>query len=115
MAHVHPIVYGYLIFVSMTIGLTPVVLSRHRVALVREWAINRATILIGGVLVLATYLIILSAMQVAQVSYIVPLREVSVLIGAILGVRLLNEGFGRERIAGAALILLGILTIAILG
>lgn len=113
--HVHPVVYGYLIFVSLSLGLAPYVLSRRRTAAAREWSDNRLAILVGGVLVLGTYLIVLGAYRLAQVSYVVPLREVSVLIGTVLGVRLLHEGFGRSRIAGAAFILAGVLLISLLG
>lgn len=114
-AQVHPVVYGYLIMAGMTLGLTPYVLARRRDELRREWAKRRAEILLVGVLMLGIYLIVLGAMRLTPVSYIVPLREVSIVIGAALGVWVLGERGGRERIPGAALILIGVLAIAILG
>lgn len=114
-AHVHPVVYGYGIFAGVTLGLAPHVLTRRRAAMRHEWSENRSAILAGGVLMLGGYLIVLSALRLAQVSYITPLREVSVLLGTVMGVRLLGEGFGRERLPGAALILVGVLAISIFG
>ncbi|MDI3340080.1 MAG: EamA family transporter [Sphaerobacter sp.] len=114
-ARVHPVAYGYLLIAGSTLGLAPCVLGRRRGALRLTWAEHRGAVMAGGVLVLGTYLIVLGAMRLAPLSYIVPLREVSVVIGAALGVWLLGEGTGRERIAGAALILAGALAIATLG
>lgn len=112
-SHVFPVVYGYFIFVCLAIGLAPYMLLRRRDQVEREWRENRRAVLIGGVFVLGTYLIILGAMRLAEVAYIVPLREVSVLIGAAYGIWLLGEGFARQRLAGAGLILAGVLLIGI--
>lgn len=115
MEHVHPLVYGYLIFVSMTVGITPFVLMRQREHALAECRLNPGLVLLGGILVQGTYLIILGAMTIAPVSYIVPLREVSVLFGATLGVVLLGEGFGRGRLISGGLITAGVVLIALLG
>lgn len=112
-SHVFPVVYGYFIFVCLAIGLAPYMLLRRRDRVVREWRANWRAVLVGGVFVLGTYLIILEAMRLAQVNYIVPLREVSVLIGAGYGIWLLGEGFARQRLVGAALILAGVLMIGV--
>lgn len=114
-ARVHPVVYGYLIFASMTVLLTPVVLSRMPADARAEWRRNRSTIVVCGVMSLGTYLVILGALTLAQVSYIVPLREVSVLIAAIFGTVFLGEPFDRLRLAGCLCILAGVLTISIAG
>lgn len=76
---------------------------------------NPGLALLGGILVQGTYLIILAAMTIAPVSYIVPLREVSVLFGATLGVVLLGEGFGRGRLVAGGLITAGVMLIALFG
>jgi uncharacterized membrane protein len=47
------------------------------------------------------------------VSYVAPLREVGVLIGAVLGVRVLSEGNARRRLAAAGAILLGVVALAL--
>jgi uncharacterized membrane protein len=115
MEHAHPLVYGYLIFVSMTIGLTPYVLSRHRDKAWDEVRRNPFLVLIGGLFVQGTYLIVLTAMTIAPVSYIVPLREVSVLFGAILGMLFLKEIMTPQRLLAAVLITGGVIVIAVFG
>lgn len=114
-ARVHPMVYVYFIFLLATIGMAPFVLSRRRDALINEWMTNRAAVLVGGVLPLGTYLVILLAMRLAEVSYIVPLRETSIIFSTLLGALVLKERIGRLRIVASACIAAGVLAIAIGG
>ncbi len=114
-SHAHPLVYGYLIFVSMTLGLSPYVMNNHQEDAWREWRTNPWLVLIGGLFVQATYLIILAAMTIAPVSYIVPLREVSVLFGAILGMLFLKEVMTTTRIVAALIITGGVILISVFG
>jgi drug/metabolite transporter (DMT)-like permease len=43
----------------------------------------------------------------APVSYAVPVRQVSIMFGVLLGMIFLKESYGRIRLASAALILAG--------
>jgi uncharacterized membrane protein len=54
-------------------------------------------------------------MTIAPVSYIVPLREVSVLFGAILGMLFLREAMTRPRIIAAITITGGVILISLFG
>jgi len=47
------------------------------------------------------------------VSYIAPAREVSILIGAVMGSRLLAEGDARRRLPAAAAIVAGVIALAV--
>lgn len=114
-ARVHPMVYVYAIFVLSTMGIAPLVLAQRRDVLLHEWHTNRIAVLIGGVLPLGTYLIILLALRIAPVSYIVPLRETSILFSALLGALVLKEHISRLRVVASAFIAAGVLTIAIGG
>jgi drug/metabolite transporter (DMT)-like permease len=114
-ARVHPMVYVYAIFLLATVGLAPIVLSQRLDAVKNEWNTNRMAVLAGGVLPLGTYLIILLAMRIAAVSYIVPLRETSILFSTLLGALVLKEHVSRLRIIASAFIAAGVLTIAIGG
>jgi uncharacterized membrane protein len=71
--------------------------------------------LAGGVLNLGTYFIVLSALRLSDVSYIVPLRETSIVFGTLLGVFILHERVGRVRLAGCGLVAAGVLAIALGG
>jgi drug/metabolite transporter (DMT)-like permease len=111
---IHPFVYLYLIYVLVAIVLAPYVLSRRRTALAGEVR-QRWPVLAGGVAVFGTYCIVLAAFRLAPVSYVVPMREVSIVFGALLGVYLLGEPFGRTRIAACAIVAAGVIAIGIGG
>jgi len=114
-ARVHPMVYVYAIFLIATIGMAPIVL-RTRMAEVRhEWTHNRLAVYVGGVLPLGTYLIILLALQLAAVSYVVPLRETSIVFSTILGGLVLREHISPLRVVASVAIAGGVLAIAIGG
>ena len=110
---VYPPVYIYLMFVISLILLTPYVLVRQRAALELEWLVNKGPILIDGFLVIFTYLMILFAFRLSKVSYVVAAREVSIVFSAFLGIIWLKEKHASQKIAGAALITLGVVLIGL--
>ena len=67
--------------------------------------------LAGAAMSMCSYGIVLWAMSVAPIPAVAALRESSVVFAAILGAWLLKERMGRWRIAGAALVMLGAMTI----
>jgi drug/metabolite transporter (DMT)-like permease len=75
----------------------------------------------GGRLVLSAalsaggYLLILTVLRTEPVSYVVPLRSVSVLLSVLTGAHFLGEEGSRLRLGAAALIVLGITAITVLG
>jgi drug/metabolite transporter (DMT)-like permease len=66
-----------------------------------------------GVLMLAAYLAILTALSLAPVSYVVAGREVSIVVTALAGALLLHERHSRRRIAGAVVIFAGLVALAL--
>lgn len=127
-----PFVYLYLILLVCWIALTGQwFLSQRRTAILAEIgpsskgataapgiAIARtrvATIIAASILGTAAYFLVLAAMRLSPVSYVGPVREVSVVIGAWIGVRFMKEQGGSLRVAGSILVVLGILSIAIAG
>jgi drug/metabolite transporter (DMT)-like permease len=58
------------------------------------------------------YILVLYAMTLAPVSLVAPARELSMLIAAFLGVRLLGEGELLRRLVGAGLIAVGVTALA---
>ncbi len=78
----------------------------------KEWRIHRKEALGVGLLCPLSYIMILTALISAPVSYIAPAREVSILIGAVMGTRLLAEGDARRRLPAAAAIVVGVIALA---
>jgi uncharacterized membrane protein len=110
---VYPPVYIYLMFVISLLLLSPYVLIRQRTALKLEWQVNRGSILIDGFLVLFTYMMILFAFRLSKVSYVVAAREISIVFSALLGIFWLKEAHAPQKIAGSALIALGVVFIGL--
>ena len=70
---------------------------------------------VAGAGSLVSYLAVLFALKLTSVSYVVTGRALSLLFAAILGVLFLKEKISPMRILGAALMILGMATIAVLG
>jgi drug/metabolite transporter (DMT)-like permease len=113
--HVYPLVYVYFIFLLGAAGLAPIVLLRRRKSFTAEWRTNRRSLLIGGILPFGVYFIVLAALRLSNVSYVVPLREVSILFGTLLGVFVLHERLRRWQAVASVLIVTGVLAIALGG
>ena len=86
---------------------------RARVPLRAEWRQRRWSIVAAGVLAPLAYILVLVALTTSRVSYVAPAREVGIVLGAALGIAVLHEGYGVARIAGAALIVAGVLTLGL--
>jgi len=85
--------------------------DRERLALeAREY---RRPVIVVSVLGPLGYILVLFAMRMAPISHVAPARELSTLVGAWFGSRLLRESSGPWRIAGAALIVAGVVSLAL--
>ena len=93
--------------------LTPVVLAAGTSGARTEWRLRGRSIVAAGVLIPLAYTLVLAALTTSQVSYIAPVREVGIVIGAFLGVVFLGEGYGITRVLGSALIVAGVVGLAI--
>jgi len=58
------------------------------------------------------YILVLFAMQMAPISHVAPARELATLIGTYFGARMLKEKAAPMRIAGAACIVAGVISLA---
>jgi uncharacterized membrane protein len=79
------------------------------VAMRRYW--KRFTMM--GIASSVTYALVQLAFRRAAVGYVTCLRESSVLIAAFVGARYLNEGQIARRVAGAAVVVLGLLLLVL--
>jgi len=113
----HPFVYLYLILlVCWTFLSFQWLIPDRRIALMEEPRNGRLIpIIAAAVLGAGGYLLVLGAMRLSPVSYVGPVREVSVVMGAWIGIRYLGEQGGSLRIAASILVVLGIGLIAIFG
>ena len=96
---------------GISIMLAPYALRNWETAK-RHWRDNRREIVGIAVLAPASYILILTAMSFTDLSYVAPSREISVLIGAILGKRLLGEEHSGRRIVAACAMVAGLIALA---
>jgi drug/metabolite transporter (DMT)-like permease len=78
----------------------------------REWRAKRAAILTVGLLSPTAYTLVLFAVQRAPISYVAPVREISMLAGTFIGASLLREELKASQIVGASVMLLGVAGLA---
>ncbi len=83
----------------------------YRGRVLAEWRNSRKLVLWSGPVMLASFLSFRYGLQLSPVSYAVPLRQVSLLVGVVIGIVFLRESFGRMRLASAGLILIGVIFI----
>lgn len=79
------------------------------------WNGPRLPLILAAALGMVSYLLALIAYTFAPLSYSGAIREVSVVIGAVLGWQFLEEEMGGTRVLGSIVIFVGILVIAIYG
>jgi drug/metabolite transporter (DMT)-like permease len=111
-----PAVYIWWVFISVAVLSVPFVWRRTSMkGNVSEIKSSWKKISVAGAGSLVSYLAVLFALKLTSVSYVVTGRALSLLFAAILGVLFLKEKISPMRILGAALMILGMATIAVLG
>jgi drug/metabolite transporter (DMT)-like permease len=109
---VPPLLQQWATSVGMSAVLAPLAV-RRRAQIRQHLRQHLGTIVAIGGLVPAAYILVLTAMSFTPVSYIAPAREVSILIGTIMGTQLLSEGQASKRIAAAVVMFFGLAALAL--
>jgi len=111
------VLYTYLAMTLTLLWLTPATLREVGWrGLLREWRASRASSAVAGLSAMAAYAIVLTVMRHgAPASYVGAVREVSVVLGAAIGVLFLGEKGTLMRVLGSVLITGGVGAIATLG
>lgn len=115
-----PLAYLYLFLVVTWLALAGQwLISDRRAALraelqpeIRKCLLRAAAVALLGA---GAYGLVLAALRLSPVSYVSPVRELSVVIGAWIGVRFMGEPGGRLRVSAALLVAGGIIVIALGG
>lgn len=114
-ALVHPLPYLVYFHLVSFLLLTPwVIATRGKGSLFNLWPRRGKVTIAAGFQYLA-YVLVLSAMTLAKVSYVVAAREVNVVFGAVLGVWWLKEKYALQKLAASAFVALGLVLIGRLG
>ncbi|HEY3756847.1 MAG TPA: EamA family transporter [Opitutaceae bacterium] len=110
--HIPPLLYDAGTAFTQLVVLTPFALRRWS-EVAHHWQVHR--LYAAGVAVLSpmAYILVLTAMVFTPVSYVAPAREVSIVIGAFIGARVLKEAEGRRRLLAAGAMAAGIIALAL--
>lgn len=96
---------------GIAVMLTPHAL-RNRPIVKQQWQTKRFEVLGVAVLAPTSYILVLTAMRFTPLSLVAPSREISILIGAVLGARFLGEEHTARRLFAAALMVAGVIALA---
>ncbi len=110
-ALVPPLVFYWAGEVVRVLVLSPLAIGARR-DIAGVWRTHRWRVLGIALLSPLSYILILLALRRGDVGHIAPAREVSILIGAWLGGRVLGEGDRRRRLAAAAAFAAGVTALA---
>ncbi len=111
-AHLSPIMYYYGVSIGQFIVLTPYAWAKRK-SIRGEWRASYKQAIGVGILNPFAYIIILMVMTFIPVSHVAPVREISILIGTMMGTKLLREKAGIGRLVGAALMVIGVIVVAL--
>lgn len=105
---VHPVVLDWCSNLARFVLLAPVMLpnlDHMRARMAGHWHLAIAV----GVLSPLAYIFVLTALNMgAPVSVVAPAREMSMMVGTLLGLLVLREDVGRGRLIGCAVLALGV-------
>jgi drug/metabolite transporter (DMT)-like permease len=97
----------YLVLVMLIMMTFNICRERYRNQILPELREHWGLILTSGPVMMASFLTFRYGLNLSPVSYAVPVRQVSIIIGVMIGILFLQESFGRIRLASALLILAG--------
>lgn len=111
----NPFTFYYLLLLPRFVFYFPYVLMTRYASIMPEWRRNKCNILLVGAIQFLSYLLTLYAMTLTKVSYIVAIRQISVVFAVFMGIALLKERYGFVRLLASSLIFLGVFLIGVKG
>lgn len=109
--YIPPVFYMSLMFVLSPLSMTPIMVKKYAAQtklVISKYKFYSFTV---GLVSFCTYLLILFALQDNPASYVVALREISIVFGSILGIYFFKEERNKRKLLGILIILLGAVVI----
>jgi drug/metabolite transporter (DMT)-like permease len=107
-----PLLQSWATTIVTTLLLTPLAMG-NRKKIMALWRDYKPEVLGVAILSPLSYILVLTALVFTPVSYVAPAREISILIGAAMGARLLSEGDSTRRLIAAAAMVVGVVALAL--
>jgi drug/metabolite transporter (DMT)-like permease len=107
-----PLYFTYFLVLTMLLMMSlNLVRPKYRPLVLEELRENWRPILCSGPIVMASFLTFRYGLNLSPVGYAVPVRQVSIMVGVVIGILFLRESFGRVRLLSALLIVAGAILI----
>lgn len=110
-ARMNPVPYIMLMEAGCALLGLPLLLTRG--GAVRRELVGWRTIVLAGVMSTLAYTLVLFAFRMSKTGYVVAARELSIVLSAVIGSLWLREARLAPRLAGAAIVLAGVVCIAV--
>jgi len=108
----NPVAYGLITTSAAAAAISVSFVVRGRApALVRVFPRHRLRWVVGGACTAVAYAMVMVATRHAEVGYVAMLRESSVVVGALIGWRLLREPLGGRRLVASGVVLVGLIAL----
>ncbi|SDX61052.1 DMT family transporter [Paenibacillus sp. CF384] len=111
--YVPAIVLNTLTTVGNLLALTPAVIRSKGIK--RELRQNGKIMLLCGIIAPGGYLIFLYALSLGPVSLLAPMREIGTVFGTLMGILILHEKQGKQRIWSSVFITCGVIVLGLWG
>jgi len=105
--HISPLLFIFLINIGSPLVLIPFIYKGMKPEISLIFKEHKKKALSIGYAGVTAYVLILLAFQHSPASYVVALREISILVAIFLGVFFLKEELSKQRIFGIVLLVLG--------
>ena len=103
-----PLYFTYILVLSMLFLMSfNMFRPKYRVMISEELREHWLLIICSGPVMMASFLTFRYGLNLSPVSYAVPVRQVSIVIGVVIGILFLRESFGRIRLVSALFIMAG--------
>ncbi|MEZ5426607.1 MAG: EamA family transporter [Pyrinomonadaceae bacterium] len=109
-----PFIYFYSYTAVVGFSYAIFILVKHPLETIKaDWRFHRFSIIQVGFFNTFTYLLVLYALQTGKTSYVVALRQLSIVFGVILGWKILGEALPLPKRVGIGILLTGCLLISL--
>jgi drug/metabolite transporter (DMT)-like permease len=104
-----PLYFTYILVLMMLFLMSfNIFRPKYRPMIAAELREHWGLILCSGPIMMASFLTFRYGLNLSQVSYAVPVRQISIVIGVLIGILFLKESFGRIRLVSAPFIMAGV-------
>ncbi|HIJ94816.1 MAG TPA: EamA family transporter [Desulfuromonadales bacterium] len=110
--HYSPLYFTFIMVLIMLILMSFNILrKKYRPLISAELREHWGLILCSGPIMMASFLSFRYGLNLSPVSYAVPVRQISIVIGVLIGIIFLRESFGKIRLISSLFIMVGVILI----